>query len=139
MKRALGAALTLAASLSLPACPVNSHDGCHRNSECAPGLSCERKSGICIDPTETAGLCDEPGDCGVNETCSEDGQCEIGDCTFWGCVAGYRCAAPDGVWLCVQEEGAGGTGAGGAAGAAGAQGRPSEPSAGRAGEGGSTG
>jgi len=146
MKRAFSGAAVLAVSLALPACPVDSHDGCRTSSECAPGLFCQRSTGLCIDPTQTAGECETPRDCGVNETCSEAGACEIGDCTFWGCVTGFQCAAEDGVWLCVRDEGAGGAaGTGGAAGAtggaagaaAGAAGQPAEAGAGAGGEGGS--
>jgi hypothetical protein len=43
------------------------------------------------DCPETTPGCDSPGDCGVNETCGDDGECHVGDCTLWGCTAGFEC------------------------------------------------
>ncbi len=34
--------------------------------------------------------CNEPADCGINETCGEDNECHIGDCTTWGVWPGLR-------------------------------------------------
>jgi hypothetical protein len=59
-------------------------------------------------------------DCGVNETCGEDNECHVGDCSIWGCSKGFTCdttqvdkpatCEPDG----SSSSGMGGAGMGGA-------------------------
>jgi len=83
------------------------------------------------DPGTTGGSggsqgnwCNEPSDCGENETCGEDGYCHPGDCTIWGCNAGYTCEIDSNTLTasCVPSGtgGSGGTaGAGGSAGSGG--------------------
>lgn len=58
--------------------------------------------------------CTAPTDCGINETCGSDNQCHPGDCTFWGCVAGYAClVGEDGTAKCEPGGNTGGQGSGG--------------------------
>jgi hypothetical protein len=60
------------------------------------------------------GACSSPSSCGTNETCGQDGQCHPGDCTFWGCVAGYSCEVDQNLGAtCVPGGGQGGAGQGG--------------------------
>ena len=41
--------------------------------------------------TGAPGTCHSPSQCGPNETCGTDSQCHPGDCTNWGCTAGFDC------------------------------------------------
>lgn len=125
MKRALVTAVFLGAVAALGGCPIYSHedDGCYRNSDCAPGYSCDDRTGACYAPGGPDS-CVRPSDCGVNQTCNRSGVCVSGDCSFHGCVAGYTCDSSSGIWECVSSSsGAAGAGNGsaGAAGSAGAE------------------
>ncbi len=99
-------------TLTLPGCPFDDGDsGCKKDSECAEGLRCELKTGVC---TRSAAPCERPEDCGgTNETCTPDGWCAIGSCHLLGCVDGYDCRAVESIWTCTEA------GTGGAAGSAG--------------------
>jgi len=41
--------------------------------------------------TGSPGTCHGPSECAPNETCGDDSQCHPGDCTIWGCNAGFNC------------------------------------------------
>jgi hypothetical protein len=99
-----------------------------RDAQCAPGYVCDSDAGRCVgSPTV---LCDEPLDCDEPATCARDGTCQIGDCTWpdIGCVADFECAAANGIWACVADDGTGSDGGSGGAGGA----APSDASAGSA-------
>jgi hypothetical protein len=141
MRRVLALTLAIPAALILAGCPVYPDDpDCFSDSECAPGFACHEPSGTCFPVNGSGGSgggpsgCDEPKDCGVNETCGKDGRCHIGSCSFHGCVKGFDCKVDDGAWACVPGAAgqAGSGGAGGGAGSGGAAG-------GSAGDAGSTG
>lgn len=125
MKRLLLLAALLGTSSMLPGCPIYADDDdCRNDSQCAPGYACDESTGDCRSTARTQ--CDQPSDCDGNQTCGRAGRCRAGDCTFEeiGCVSGYVCAAPDGVWRCVTESGGAGgaTGEGGSAGSDGGAG-----------------
>lgn len=131
MKRLAFPLPILCVALLLPGCPIYGDDDdgpCYSDLECASGYVCDQLTGFC---TTGSAQCDRPVDCAENQTCSRGGVCRSGDCTFSGvgCVAGYVCASPRGVWECVLDEGAGGEGgsSGSASGGAG------EPGAGAGG------
>ena len=137
MKRPVITALFLCAVATLAGCPIYDHEdaGCYRSSDCAPGYSCDDRTGDCVLPSGD-NTCRAPDDCGVNETCSRSAQCVAGDCSFSGCVSGYRCSSSTGVWACVASTG-GAAGEGGAAGSGALAGAGGDSTGGVAGEGGS--
>ncbi len=127
---------------------------CSSNNDCSAGYACNA-TGHCVWVGSSAGgsggsspsgtPCSAPTDCGINETCAADGQCHVGDCSFWnGCVAPYQCVLVGYTYQCTLPQqdasvgGAGGeapdAGVGGTAGAAGASGQGG--AAGAAGSGG---
>jgi len=121
-RSSLALALT---GLVFSGCPgYGETESCVRDSQCAPGYVCDVDAGSCVEnPVE---LCAAPIDCADNETCSRDGSCEVGDCSWpdIGCVEGFICSAADGLWECVVDDGsnaggASGSGGGGAGGSAG--------------------
>jgi len=59
------------------------------------------------------GTCSGPTDCGVNETCGDDNQCHVGDCTIWGCTDGYDCVIDEDLTASCQPEGSSGSGGSG--------------------------
>ena len=107
MKRAVLSAVFLAGVVALGGCPIYSHedDGCWRDTDCANGYVCDDSSGVCYLPNAGSGRCVRPSDCGVNQTCSSAGLCVSGDCSFSGCVSGYRCDGSSGIWQCVSSTG----------------------------------
>lgn len=94
----------------LVGCPLFPEGGCFVDRDCDEGYACDARVGVCVPATPPPRACSAPSDCEVNETCSRRGVCAPGDCTFSGCVTGYRCASPDGVWTCVPEVALGGAG-----------------------------
>lgn len=116
----------LSTALLLPGCPIYSDEvvylGCYGDYDC-PGGTCDYSTGNCVDYV-ALDRCDEPSDCGANETCSVSGVCKVGDCTFHGCVSGYACTiASDTRWSCEPlASGTGGVSVGG--------GSPTEPEGG---------
>jgi len=131
MKRLVALFALVSVALVLPGCPIygDEEDGCYDDYDCARGYSCERSTGYCVRESG----CESPSDCGGNETCSREGVCVVGDCTFpaIGCVTGYECEKPRGVWECVPEgtQGSGGS-AGSGFGEAGGAGAPESGGAG---------
>lgn len=115
MKRPLVAPLLLSAAWLAPGCPIYDDDGCHTDSQCAPGYRCQLATGDCVSENPTP-ECDEPSDCRAGQTCDRYGQCRSVDCSWSdvGCVDGYVCARDDGVWRCVPEGESGGGSAGAA-------------------------
>jgi len=111
--------------LVVSGCPgYGETESCVRDSQCAPGYVCDAGSGSCVEnPVE---FCAAPADCAGNETCSRDGTCEVGDCSWpdIGCVEGFTCSAAGDVWQCVAGDGGGEGGASGGGGSAGAAGSP---------------
>lgn len=103
-------ALVLVASVLLPGCPVFSSDSaCWDDSDCAPGFACRSSDGHCAPahvPDRAA--CSSPDDCALGETCASNATCIPGDCTFSGCVGGWKCDVLEGRWSCVADEVAGG-------------------------------
>ncbi|MGK3988570.1 hypothetical protein WME99_36335 [Sorangium sp. So ce136] len=99
----LGLASVLAPLLA--GCPIYDDADSHfcDAEDCGPGIS---------------DGCEEPADCGINETCGEDNACHIGDCTTWGCSDGFECVIADDLTAsCVASgPGAGGSGGGGSGG-----------------------
>lgn len=127
-----GILAALFGAVSIPGCDYDDTKPCDGDAECAPGFFCD--AGECR--RSFVRECTEPADCASNETCAEEGICRVGDCTWEdiGCVEGYTCAASQGAWQCVPEEGAGGAGgAGSSAGGAGGIGDAGAPSMGGAG------
>lgn len=131
MRRALSMSLALVAPLILVGCPIYPEEpyGCTTSADCGQNRACDLTTGECYVPkTGTGGTggggtgCTAPGDCGLNETCSKNGQCRIGDCSFHGCVTGYSCDIADGTYTCVAAD-AGAGGQGGSAGASGSGGQ----------------
>jgi hypothetical protein len=116
MKRPVVTAVFLFAVAGLAGCPVYDHDsdGCYRDSDCARNYVCNQNNGDCVLANDLS--CSRPSDCDSTSTCTSAGLCAYGDCTFNGCVAGYRCDSSTKVWLCVAN----GSGAAGASGQAGA-------------------
>lgn len=121
MKRAVLSVLFLSAITALGGCPIYSHDddGCWRDRDCADGYLCNDSSGVCYLAGNGAasGRCVRPSDCVPNYTCNSSGQCVSGDCSFNGCVSGYRCDASSGIWQCISNSvisSGGGAGTGGA-------------------------
>jgi hypothetical protein len=139
MKKSAFPAALLLTLTGLSGCPIYEHDdaGCFDDLDCAYGYLCDGATGACYAPQDSGIACDEPSDCGTNETCSRTGSCAIGDCHFpsVGCVQGYVCSAEDGRWMCVSEaEGQGGAPAsGGADGSGGAESNGGVPASGGAG------
>jgi|SRR5690554_4477253 len=97
----------------LPGCPFFPENGCFIDRDCANGYVCDARTGSCVAERPTGRACAAPETCSTNETCSRHGTCVPGDCTFSGCVTGYRCDRADGVWACVPST----DGMGGSAGA----------------------
>ncbi len=120
MKRAFLAAVFLASVSMLGGCPIYNHDedGCYRDSDCGIDYSCNRQTGDCYLPGG-GDSCRRPSDCGVNQTCNVDGRCVSGDCSFDGCVSGYRCDSSSGIWECVSTASGGSGGASSTGGGAG--------------------
>ncbi|AKT36675.1 hypothetical protein [Chondromyces crocatus] len=88
--------------------------GCPIWDESSPPIgSCSSQN---CPPPPTAGSCSKPQDCGVNETCGDDHQCHIGDCTIWGCSSGYECVIDDDLTASCQPGGSGTGGHGGSGG-----------------------
>jgi hypothetical protein len=113
-KSAFSAALMLIGFL-VPGCPVydGSDIGCFDDFDCPYGYVCDPQSASCVSERGNgSGTCNEPADCGSNETCSRSGTCSAGDCHFTsvGCVRGFECSSASGRWECVRE-GAGSAGA----------------------------
>ncbi len=104
-KRAVLAAVALAAIATLGGCPIYgaNDEGCWRDRDCGGGYLCDDNTGVCYLPNSGSNSCARPSDCGVNETCSVKARCVSGDCSFSGCVAGYRCDSSSGSWLCVSD------------------------------------
>jgi hypothetical protein len=124
-KSAFSLALVLIGFL-VPGCPVydGSDVGCYDDLDCPYGYVCDPPSALCVSlPRNGSGACDEPADCGSNETCSRSGTCSAGDCHFTsvGCVEGFECSSASGRWECVHA----GSGSAGAP----ATGNGGEPSA----------
>ena len=120
MKRAVLAAVFLASVATLGGCPIYNHedDGCYRDSDCGIDYACDRQTGECYLPGN-GDSCRRPSDCGVNQTCDVDGRCVAGDCSFNGCVSGYRCDSSSGIWKCVSTAGGGSAGASSSGGSSG--------------------
>jgi hypothetical protein len=121
-------------TLLLWGCPgYGDSENCVRDAQCAPGYACDTEAGRCVgNPTVP---CDRPLDCDEPMTCGSDGTCQVGDCTWpdIGCVAGFECAAADGIWACVAEGSGsadGGAGGGLTAGEAGSASLPTQAGAG---------
>src|SRR6186713_2118897 len=113
-KRVLSGAAVVVASLLLAGCPVFSSDSsCWYHDDCAPGFLCRRSDGRCVKQVvHERAACTSPDACVVGETCAADGTCVPGDCTFSGCISGWRCDVFDGRWSCVDQGQAGGGAAG---------------------------
>lgn len=113
-KPLIGTTFTLIGSLLAGGCPMFSdRTGCWDNRDCAQGFSCDRSSGLCRTSTnEQPATCERPEDCEAGLNCGDTGVCVRGDCTFTGCVEGYRCSSASGAWIC-ESVSAGGQGGGG--------------------------
>lgn len=106
----LGFASVLATLLA--GCPIyDDYDDDCRGWRCSGGEDTGGSSATGILP----GRCDVPSDCGLNETCGDDHRCHVGDCTLWGCSAGFECVVADNrTASCVAggSSGQGGSGGG---------------------------
>ncbi|MGC4087562.1 MAG: hypothetical protein QM756_06655 [Polyangiaceae bacterium] len=99
----------------LPGCPIYGDDqGCSVDDDCPDDYACDDLVGSCRPNSCTA-----PTQCPSNQTCSRDGKCVVGDCSWAdiGCVTGYACSSVSGVYECVRGSSTS-TGDGGAGGAA---------------------
>jgi hypothetical protein len=109
MKKSALLAVLLLIGVGLSGCPVyDSNDaGCFDDLDCPSGSWCDGDTGTCVVPTgsPSGAKCDEPDDCGGNETCARSGTCTSGDCHFEsvGCVRGFECSGESGRWECVAE------------------------------------
>lgn len=115
MKKSAFSAALLLIGFVVPGCPVydGSDIGCFDDFDCPYGYVCDGPSALCVSVHGVgSAACNEPGDCGSNETCSHSGTCAAGDCHFAsvGCVSGFECSSASGRWECVPE-GAGSAGA----------------------------
>jgi hypothetical protein len=115
MKKSAFSVALLLIGLLVPGCPVydGSDIGCFDDLDCPYGYACDAASELCVSlPGNGSIACNEPADCGSNETCSRSGTCAAGDCHFAsvGCVRGFECSPASGRWECVRE-GAGSAGA----------------------------
>jgi len=121
LRGGLAGALIVVTGALLPGCPVFSSDSaCWDDSDCAPGFACRNSDGQCApENIPERAACSSPDDCALGETCASDATCVPGDCTFSGCVGGWKCDVLEGRWSCVPDDRAQG-GAAGGAGAAGA-------------------
>lgn len=106
----MSSALLLGSGLFLQGCPLFPEGGCFVDRDCAEGYACEAQTGLCVAAPRPLRSCEAPKDCEYNETCSRQGVCTPGDCTFSGCVSGYVCGHPEGVWTCVAQDGQRGEG-----------------------------
>jgi hypothetical protein len=138
MKRPVITAVLLFAVAGLAGCPVYDHEnsGCYRNSDCAQSYVCDTQSGDCVAPGVYN--CTKPADCDATYTCTSAGVCVPGDCTFNGCLSGYRCDSSSDAWGCVLNGSAGAAGESGVAGESGASGAAGQSSVAAAGQGGQT-
>ncbi|WP_437952863.1 hypothetical protein WME98_20740 [Sorangium sp. So ce296] len=102
----LGLASVLAPLLA--GCPIYDDADSHfcDAEDCGPGI-----------PSSDG--CDEPADCGINETCGEDNECHVGDCTAWGCSDGFECVVDDDHTASCVATGSTGQGGGGGGGGGG--------------------
>ena len=136
MKRTVLVSLLLAMG-ALPGCPIYGEDDvCVHDSDCPSTYFCEPSDGLCRP--RSSKVCTRPSGCDLTETCSSEGFCKPGDCSWSdiGCVAGYECSSSTGTWSCLPEgSGSGGSGSGGN----GSGGNGSGGSAGQAGESSSSG
>jgi hypothetical protein len=108
MKKSAFSAALLLIGVLVPGCPVyDSNDiGCYDDFDCPYAYVCDAASALCVtEPGVRSGACNEPSDCGSNETCSRSGTCSAGDCHFTsvGCVRGFECSSASGRWECVRE------------------------------------
>jgi hypothetical protein len=111
MRRKLPVGFLLLAGFLVPGCPIYPDGGtCHSDDDCGSGYLCDRSLGACYRADGNVGdACEEPTDCGPNETCGEDRVCVSGDCTFSGCVSGFECDVFEGAWQCVSIGDSGGS------------------------------
>lgn len=86
-RSAMWTATALAAWLAT-GCPVYDNKFCSFDLDCAPGLTCDPREGVCFSQNQE---CRGPDECEENETCGQDALCHVGDCFFHGCVDGYQC------------------------------------------------
>jgi len=107
MKKSSFSAALLLIGLTVSGCPVYDDDdvGCYEDIDCQNGYVCDASTGACLRGTDSSQACNEPNDCGTNETCSRAGSCVIGDCSFAsvGCVRGFECSPESGRWECVEK------------------------------------
>lgn len=128
MKRAVLIGLSLLGAALLSGCPIYPEERlfCETTLDCPKGYACDSDTGYCRVTGGSGGssgkTCDEPKDCGFNQTCSSKGLCKSGDCSFHGCVTGYSCAVESGAWTCVAGGDAGDAGGDAATGGAGGTG-----------------
>ncbi|MBI5536882.1 MAG: hypothetical protein HY898_29445 [Deltaproteobacteria bacterium] len=148
MKAYAGYGLIGLTGLVLAGCPIYSNDHCYNDYDCPSNAYCSMDN-VCIPyPAQTGGSggtiggspCSHPDQCGANSVCGVDGYCHTGDCSFSGCVAGYKCVINDNdLFVCVPngtptDGGAGKGGSAGSAGTAGSGGTQPDGSAGTGGE-----
>jgi hypothetical protein len=137
MKRPAVTMMFLCAVATLSGCPIYDHDdsGCFSDTDCGSGYACDENSGACVIASSSNGgikSCSKPSDCGADATCTPAASCVSGDCSFSGCVSGYRCDSSTGIWQCISNA----TGAAGSANEGGSGGEAGALSAATAGAGG---
>lgn len=130
MRRFVSFATLLVASSLLGGCPIYPADSCYSAYDCSSGYTCDSYLGQCVAnpgddddddnvspppptppgppvPPPRDRTCSDPAQCEVGETCGEQGYCLPGDCTFWGCVEGFRCVeSPEGKSYACAKDGA---------------------------------
>lgn len=89
--------------------------GCPIYDDQSPGGCPPEGCGTTTGGPTTSG-CDDPQDCGLNETCGSDNQCHTGDCTLWGCASGFECVIQDDLTASCEPGGGAGGGGGGTGG-----------------------
>jgi hypothetical protein len=96
-----GLALSSVLALMLFGCPIYD-DKCSSRNDCASGYQCDSQANRCILVGLPLPGCTSPAQCSAGETCTPDFECRPGSCDVHGCVAGYRCSQPDGVYTCTS-------------------------------------
>jgi hypothetical protein len=125
MKTYAGFGLIGLAGLLLSGCPIYDTTNCYSDYDCPSNAYCSENNECIPYPVYGAGgsggtsnqvPCTHPEQCGVNSVCGADGTCHTGDCSFSGCVSGYKCTLDaQNLFVCVPSS----TGKGGSAGAGG--------------------
>ena len=141
MKTKAGFGLIGLAGLVVSGCPIYAEEHCYSDYDCPSNAYCS-VDGECIPyPSGSGGgsggssnvPCTHPDQCGANSVCGADSTCHTGDCSFSGCVAGYKCVIEQDLFVCVPSGTQPDGGQGGKAGSGGSGGSSPDGGAGTGG------